>query len=55
MMESLHAVSSECIFIIHIIMHLLLKQCHCTQCGSSDRFNLGNSLPRLVNQNIRGL
>ena len=26
MMESLHAVSSECIFIFHIIMHLLLKQ-----------------------------
>ena len=26
MMESLHAVSSECIFIIHISMHLLLKQ-----------------------------
>ena len=47
-MESLYAVSSECIFIIHIIMHLLLKQ-------SPDRFNVGNSLPRLVNQNIRGL
>ena len=46
MMESLHAVSSECIFIIH----LLLKRC-----GSPDKFNLGNSLPRLVNQNIRGL
>ena len=30
-------------------------ECHCTQCGSSDRFNLANSLPRLVNQNIRGL
>ena len=26
MMESLHAVSSECIFIIHIILHHLVKQ-----------------------------
>ena len=25
-MESLHTVSIECIFIIHMIMHLLLKQ-----------------------------
>ena len=39
----------------HIIMHILLKQCQCTLWGSPDRFNVGNSLPRLVNQNIRGL
>ena len=51
MMESLQAVSSECIFIIH----LLLKRSVTAQCGSPDRFTLGNSLPRLVNQNIRGL
>ena len=36
-----------------IIMHIFVKaKCHCIQCGSPDRFNVGNSLPRLVNQNI---
>ena len=36
-------------------MWLEVAECYCTQCGSPDRFNVGNSVPRLVNQNIRGL
>ena len=40
----------------HLIMHIFIKaECHCKQCGSPERFNVGKSLPRLVNQNIKGL